>query len=69
MILTAEFETQFPIINLSHVRAIGTFDDSNGKYFMLNFSFTGGNDISWKYDSKEKRDAKFAEAQRIMNGK
>ena len=66
MIFTAEMETQFPVINLNHVRAIGTFNDPNGKYFMLNFSFTGGSDISWKYDSKEKRDEKFTEAKSLL---
>ncbi|MBL8016204.1 MAG: hypothetical protein JNK43_02955 [Ignavibacteria bacterium] len=59
-------ETQFPVINLVHVRAIGTFNDPNGKYFMLNFSFTAGSDISWKYDSKEKRDEKFNEAKSLL---
>ena len=68
MVLTAEIATQYPVINLSHVRAIGTYDDTNGKYFTVNFSFNGGQDITWKYESKEKRDAKMAEAQKIMNG-
>ena len=66
MIITAEMETQFPVINLIHVRAIGTFSDPNGKYFMLNFSFAGGSDISWKFDSKEKRDEKFTEAKSLL---
>lgn len=67
MIITAEIETQFPVINLIHVRAIGIFNDPNGKYFMLNFSLTGGSDISWKYDSKEKRDEKFNEAKSLLD--
>ncbi len=67
MIITAEIETQFPVINLIHVRAIGIFNDPNGKYFMLNFSFTGGSDISWKYNSKEKRDEKFNEAKSLLD--
>lgn len=69
LILTAEIATQYPVINLDHVRAIGIYDDTNGKYFTVNFSFNGGQDIIWKYDSKELRDAKLAEAKKIMNNK
>ncbi|HMQ80732.1 MAG TPA: hypothetical protein PKE39_11625 [Ignavibacteria bacterium] len=69
MLLAAETETKFQHINLNFVAAIGTYDDSNGKYFTLNFSITGGQDITWKYESKEKRDSKLHEAQKMMNNK
>lgn len=68
MIITAETATQYSVINLDTVRAIGIYDDTNGNYFTLNFSFIGGSDIVWKYDSKDKRDNKFTEAQKLMNG-
>lgn len=67
MIITAEIATQYSVINLDTVRAIGVYDDTNGNYFTLNFSFIGGSDIVWKYDSKDKRDNKLAEAQKLMN--
>lgn len=68
MFITAEIKTEFDIINLQHVSAIGTFDDPNGKYFMINFKTTTGN-ISWKYDTQKQRDEKVAEAQKMMSGK
>ncbi len=68
MIITADTAAQYTVINLDTVRAIGTYDDTNGNYYTLNFSFTGGSDIVWKYDSKDKRDNKFTEAQKLMNG-
>lgn len=67
MIITADTAAQYTVINLDTVRAIGTYDDTNGNYFTLNFSYVGGSDIVWKYDNMEKRDNKFAEAQKIMN--
>lgn len=67
MIITAEIATQYSVINLDTVRAIGVYDDTNGNYFTLNFSFIGGSDIVWKYDNNDKRDNKFAEAQKLMN--
>lgn len=69
MLLAAETEAKFQHINLNLVAAIGTYDDSNGKYYTLNFSITGGQDIIWKYDNKERRDSKLTEAQKIMNSK
>ena len=66
MFITAEIKTEFNIINLQHVSAIGSFDDPNGKYFMINFKTTSGN-ISWKYDSQKQRDDKVAEAVSAMN--
>ncbi|MEO8514623.1 MAG: hypothetical protein ABI543_13770 [Ignavibacteria bacterium] len=69
MLLTAEIDTKFQYVNLNLVAAMGSFDDRNGKYYTINFSITGGQDITWKYDSKETRDAKLAEAQKIMNEK
>jgi hypothetical protein len=63
MFISAEISTEYNIINLAHVAAIGTFDDPNGKYFMVNFQLAGGQKITWKYDDKQKRDAKVAEAQ------
>ncbi len=68
MTLTAQIKTEFNIINLQHVSAIGTFDDPNGKYFMVNFKMASGN-ISWKYDTQKQRDDKVTEAQKNMNGK
>ena len=41
MLLAAETEAKFQHINLNLVAAIGTYDDSNGKYYTLNFSITG----------------------------
>lgn len=69
MLLAADTEAKFQHINLNLVAAIGTYDDSNGKYYTLNFSITGGQDIVWKYDNKERRDSKLAEAQNLMNSK
>jgi hypothetical protein len=63
MFITAEIPTEYNIINLEHVAAIGIFDDPNGKYFMVNFQLAGGQKITWKYDDKKKRDAKVTEAQ------
>lgn len=69
MLLAAETEAKFQHVNLNLVTAIGTYDDSNGKYYTLNFSITGGQDTIWKYESKDRRDSKLAEAQKIMNSK
>jgi hypothetical protein len=66
MFITAEIKTEFSIINLQQVSAIGTFDDPNGKYFMINFRMDSGN-ISWKYDTQKQRDEKVAEAVSAMN--
>ena len=66
MLLSSETESKFQYVNLNLVAAIGTFDDSNGKYFTVNFSISGGQDITWKYDSKEKRDTKISEAVKFM---
>jgi hypothetical protein len=68
MLLSAETESKFQYVNLNLVAAIGTFDDNNGKYFTINFSISGGQDIIWKYDSKEKRDTKISEIVKIMRG-
>ncbi len=68
MTLTAEIKTEFNIINLQHVSAIGIFDDPNGKYFIVNFKTNSGN-ISWKYDTQKQRDDKVAVSERILNGK
>ncbi len=68
MFITAEIKTEFSIINLQHVSAIGTFDDPNGKYFTINFKMAAGN-ITWKYDTQKQRDEKVMEAQTIMNGR
>ncbi|HAX49752.1 MAG TPA: hypothetical protein PK605_09015 [Ignavibacteria bacterium] len=65
MILKAEIKTEFNIINLRHVSAIGTFDDPNGKYFLINFRIESGN-VSWKYDTLKQRDDKIAEAMKLM---
>lgn len=65
MTLTAEIKTEFNIINLQHVSAIGIFDDPNGKYFMVNFKMNSGN-ISWKYDNQKQRDEKISEALKLM---
>lgn len=63
MFISAEISTEYNVINLGHVAAIGTFDDPNGKYFMVNFLLSNGQKITWKYDDKQKRDAKLTEAQ------
>ena len=65
MTLTAEIKTEFNIINLQHVSAIGIFDDPNGKYFIVNFKMNSGN-ISWKYDNQKQRDEKISEALKLM---
>lgn len=66
MLLSAETETKFQYVNLNNVAAIGVYDDTNGKYFTINFSISGGQDIIWKYDNKDKRDAKITEAKKLL---
>ncbi len=61
MIIKADTAAQYSVINLDSVRAIGIYDDTNGNYFTLNFSFIGGSDIVWKYDNQKQRDDKFKE--------
>lgn len=66
MIIKADIKTEFTIINIKQVSAIGTFDDPNGKYFMINFRMDSGN-ISWKYDTQKQRDEKLAEAENLLS--
>ncbi len=68
MLLAAGTDTKFQYVNLNNVAAIGTYDDSNGKYFTITFTITGGQDVIWKYDNKENRDIKISQAVKLMQG-
>lgn len=64
--LIAGIKTEFTHINVSHITAMGTYDDPNGNYFMLTLRMSSGN-ITWKYDNQKQRDDKLAEAEKLMS--